>query len=1029
MIKKWIGTFLSILLLSGTIAPNAYAVAISSSYTEEQNQVNQIDNTEQSTSETTQEKVQTATEETNSTGKISEESIKTVTIDEEHFPDTNFRNYISETIDTDHNGILSNELIETTELDLSGKQIKSIEGIQYFNYLQKLEVQENELQEIEVASLATLQYLDVSNNHLSTIDLSKNKEITYFDGKEQTIDANAIQVKDQWQITQEKLKPEKDRTVLKTEDWKYDGEKFIADKQSPLIYSYQIPFSSEAILESTSENSLEVTVNVQYTEPTKVESIIPLENTVTMYSGETKQLEYTTVPQNAEITQPIWETSDNSIVQVSRDGKITGLRAGEAEITLKDGERSLGIFNVLVKEEATSSDKTQSSSETDLSTSKESSSLYARKSVSPTVSYQTHVRTFGWQNEVTNGATAGTIGQNKRLEAIKIKLSESPFTGNVEYSSHVQSIGWQGYVNNGATSGTTDQALRTEAIKIRLTGEISQQYDIYYRVHSAYFGWLGWTKNGENAGSSGFGYQMEAIQIQLVKKGDVGPTLGTAYYQSDQLPTPNVNYQTHSQSVGWQSYQSNGATAGTLNRGLRLEAVKINLSNTPLPGAIEYSSHVRSIGWQNYVQNNAISGTTDQKLRMEAIRVRLTGQLSYHYDVYYRVHSAYFGWLGWTKNNANAGSSGFGYQMEAIQIKLVPKGQSGPATSTSYYEKDTLKNPNVNYQTHSQSVGWQNYQMNGATAGTIGKGLRLEAMRMNITNTPLPGTIEYSSHVQSIGWQGYVNNNGLSGTTGSKLRAEAIRIRLTGQLNQFYDVYYRVHSAQLGWLDWARNGQNAGTSNLALQMEAIQVVLVKKGAPAPGAISNPYQTSINHLFVMGHGVLDPGAAYNGINERDFTRKELMPSLQKWASQLKRNRITFYNTNADMYQDSQRLQGAYTVSTSFSSVTEFHLDAGGIGTSTGGHVIAHRNGNSLTTQNYAIANVIRAYVGLWGSVQNTGGISLRSDLLNMNVLNSRGIPYRLAELGFITNINDVANIRRNKDQIAKGIVESVTGEKL
>ncbi|MGM9902890.1 MAG: N-acetylmuramoyl-L-alanine amidase [Enterococcus sp.] len=874
MIKKWIGTFLSILLLSGTIAPNAYAVAISSSYTEEQNQVNQIDNTEQSTSETTQEKVQTATEETNSTGKISEESIKTVTIDEEHFPDTNFRNYISETIDTDHNGILSNELIETTELDLSGKQIKSIEGIQYFNYLQKLEVQENELQEIEVASLATLQYLDVSNNHLSTINLSKNKEITYFDGKEQTIDANAIQVKDQWQITQEKLKPEKDRTVLKTEDWKYDGEKFIADKQSPLIYSYQIPFSSEAILESTSENSLEVTVNVQYTEPTKVESIIPLENTVTMYSGETKQLEYTSVPENAEITQPIWETSDNSIVQVSRDGKITGLRAGEAEITLKDGERSLGIFSVQVKEEATSSDKTQSSSETDLSTSKESSSLYARKSVSPTVSYQTHVRTFGWQNEVTNGATAGTIGQNKRLEAIKIKLSESPFTGNVEYSSHVQSIGWQGYVNNGATSGTTDQALRTEAIKIRLTGEISQQYDIYYRVHSAYFGWLGWTKNGENAGSSGFGYQMEAIQI-----------------------------------------------------------------------------------------------------------------------------------------------------------KLVPKGQSGPATSTSYYEKDTLKNPNVNYQTHSQSVGWQNYQMNGATAGTIGKGLRLEAMRMNITNTPLPGTIEYSSHVQSIGWQGYVNNNGLSGTTGSKLRAEAIRIRLTGQLNQFYDVYYRVHSAQLGWLDWARNGQNAGTSNLALQMEAIQVVLVKKGAPAPGAISNPYQTSINHLFVMGHGVLDPGAAYNGINERDFTRKELMPSLQKWASQLKRNRITFYNTNADMYQDSQRLQGAYTVSTSFSSVTEFHLDAGGIGTSTGGHVIAHRNGNSLTTQNYAIANVIRAYVGLWGSVQNTGGISLRSDLLNMNVLNSRGIPYRLAELGFITNINDVANIRRNKDQIAKGIVESVTGEKL
>jgi len=311
----------------------------------------------------------------------------------------------------------------------------------------------------------------------------------------------------------------------------------------------------------------------------------------------------------------------------------------------------------------------------------------------------------------------------------------------------------------------------------------------------------------------------------------------------------------------------------------------------------------------------------------------------------------------------------------------------------------------------------------------VGRGFRLEALRMNISSTPIPGTIEYSTHVQSIGWQNYVNNNTLSGTEGRKLRAEAIRVRLTGQLSQHYDVYYRVHSAQLGWLDWARNGQNAGTSNVALQMEAIQVVLVKKGAPAPGPTSNPYQTSINHLFVMGHGAGDPGASYNGINERDFTRNELMPYLQKWAGRLKTNRITFYDTNADMFQDTRRMQGAYTISSSFSSVTEFHLDAGAIGISTGGHVIAHRNGNSYTTQNYAIANVIRTHVGLWGSVQNTGGINLRSDLLNLNVLHSRGIPYRLAELGFITNTRDVENIRRNMDQIAKGIVEGVTGERL
>ncbi len=105
-----------------------------------------------------------------------------------------------------------------------------------------------------------------------------------------------------------------------------------------------------------------------------------------------------------------------------------------------------------------------------------------------------------------------------------------------------------------------------------------------------------------------------------------------------------------------------------------------------------------------------------------------------------------------------------------------------------------------------------------------------------------------------------------------KLRMEAIRIRLTGQLNHIYDIYYRVHSASLGWLDWAKNDQYAGTTGLSLQMEAIQVVIVKKGAAAPGPTTNPYQTSINHLFVMGHGVNDPGASYNGVNEHNYTEE-------------------------------------------------------------------------------------------------------------------------------------------------------------
>ncbi|WP_078543702.1 N-acetylmuramoyl-L-alanine amidase [Litchfieldia alkalitelluris] len=135
------------------------------------------------------------------------------------------------------------------------------------------------------------------------------------------------------------------------------------------------------------------------------------------------------------------------------------------------------------------------------------------------VSYTTHVQTFGWLDHVTNGAMSGTSGQSKRLEAIKINLPDTSISGGISYSTHVQSFGWLNPVSNGELSGTSGQSKRLEAIKINLTGEIAQYYDVYYRVHAQTFGWLGWAKNGMNAGTAGLSKRLEAIEIKLVPKG------------------------------------------------------------------------------------------------------------------------------------------------------------------------------------------------------------------------------------------------------------------------------------------------------------------------------------------------------------------------------------------------------------------------------------------------------------------------------------------------------------------------------
>ncbi|SFH76446.1 GW dipeptide domain-containing protein, partial [Pisciglobus halotolerans] len=144
------------------------------------------------------------------------------------------------------------------------------------------------------------------------------------------------------------------------------------------------------------------------------------------------------------------------------------------------------------------------------------------KTIVPSVFYSTHVQSKGWMPEVKDGVLSGTEGQKKRMEAIKINLSDVKGLG-VKYSTHVQSYGWMDWVSDGKLSGTSNQAKRMEAIKIQLTGENAKNYDIYYRVHAESYGWLGWAKNGAEAGTSGLAKRLEAIQIVLVKKGEKAP--------------------------------------------------------------------------------------------------------------------------------------------------------------------------------------------------------------------------------------------------------------------------------------------------------------------------------------------------------------------------------------------------------------------------------------------------------------------------------------------------------------------------
>lgn len=352
----------------------------------------------------------------------------------------------------------------------------------------------------------------------------------------------------------------------------------------------------------------------------------------------------------------------------------------------------------------------------------------------PTIAYSTHVQTYGWMNQVKNGALSGTTGKAKRLEAIKVNLQDSNFSGNIVYSTHIQDRGWLNNVSNGAISGTNGQSKRMEAIRINLTGEIAKYFDIYYRVHSQSFGWLGWAKNGQAAGTEGLSKRLEAIEIKLVAKGNKAPGSTANRF----LTKPSVVYSTHVQTHGWLDSVKNGVMSGTKGQSKRLEAIKINLMNAPYSGNIVYSTHVQSRGWLSNVSNGAISGTNGQSKRMEAIKINLTGEIAKHYDVYYRVHSQSYGWLGWAKNGMKAGSEGASKRLEAIEVKLVPKGKGQSVKASDAFKKPAkikifLDPGHGGYDSGSVAGGAKEADLNLAVAKKVEKLLKARGYSVHMS--------------------------------------------------------------------------------------------------------------------------------------------------------------------------------------------------------------------------------------------------------------------------------------------------------
>lgn len=171
-----------------------------------------------------------------------------------------------------------------------------------------------------------------------------------------------------------------------------------------------------------------------------------------------------------------------------------------------------------------------------------------------------------------------------------------------------------------------------------------------------------------------------------------------------------------------------------------------------------------------------------------------------------------------------------GFAYDAWQYTSVGKvaGIKGNVDVSAWYADDAV----IKYRAHVQKQGWLPAVENGEVAGTEGKSLRLEAIKI----TPPEGvTLTVEAHIQKDGWKKYEGiqkgvssgkgssaNDPIIGTVGQKKRLEAVKIACTRNITG-KKVKYQAHVQTYGWMDAVGEGEVAGKVGEAKRLEAIRI--------------------------------------------------------------------------------------------------------------------------------------------------------------------------------------------------------------
>ena len=742
---------------------------------------------------------------------LSEEK-KGIKIDENTFPDENFRAYILKKIDKDGDGYLSEtEIAETTSITCADRSISSLKGIEYFVNVQLIDCSGYNLTQLDVSKNTALEDLLCSENNLTQLDVSKNTALEHLDCSENNL------------------------TQLDVSKNIY--LRGLACFENNLT---QLDVSKNTVLEKLAcqQNNLiqlDVSKNVWY---------------LNCYKNNLTQLD---VSKNVKL----WDLycSENNLTQldISKSVELRDLSCAKNNLTQLDVSKNTELQDLDCSgNNLTQLDVSENAKLCELKCYNNNISQLdmSNKSNLRILSCDRNVQVIGYHGEITYPSSS--TSQNQLKEETKIVTdNSSDFEMKEVYKT-----------DNPISAKTVQQVTKADDTHASYAGlypntiynlyvckqaPISTPFtDVFTEDNLLYINQY----ESDSDGNLSIDYvpmqeAAGAVEILVAEK-RINITDDARVCMAD------IKYdgETHSPLIEYYFSDS------LLNEGTDYEIEGDYEAKEP--GT--YTIRIRGIGQYTGILElqYKIIDTTPVVTKptpvkdLKAVPVSKNGvkltwtatEKDVKYLIYAKKHGKYE-YCGTTSSTSytdtDALCDDFGYYW-VYPCRTGENGEDIIGDCPQYvcakgvYEEVTEEetaNVTTSYRTHVQSFGWQNPVTNGVMSGTSGKAKRLEGIEISVSGNENLG-IQYATHCQTYGWLPWSANGEMSGTTGEAKRLEAIEIRLTGADKDKYDVYYRVHAQSYGWLGWAKNGEPSGTAGYAKRLEGIQIVVVKKNEKAPG---------------------------------------------------------------------------------------------------------------------------------------------------------------------------------------------------